>query len=336
MGCEFLLSAQTLLDEGCKPNKVSKILGVHHTKIDRLINRGIIEVYVPHDDEEDEKHLYQNFEWLWEEDELEEILWKAFDGELYFVKHGNDDLLRAGNYVLSNYGGLKEYFNKKGFSRVVENVLINCPICDTYTSLDKWGGSKSRPFGLNYECPDCRNEISRRYVNKNPEKMFEYRRLRREMAEALPGCALEKEEWYLLRKEFKWKCALSLSNESISLDHFIPVATGHGGTYSANLIPLYKNVNSSKKESHPYEWFEANRKRLELPKENFDRVIDYLASANALTVDEYRAFVDWCFANPRTVDEVRADRRHSIEIWREESGIQFPLPKYVKEVSTKQ
>lgn len=333
---DFIDEVQNLLDEGHSMNKVSEILGVHHRKINRMRDAGLLEFYIAFDEEEDNCHLYQNFEWLWEEDELEKLLWKAYEGEFLFSKNYDEDIIRIGNYVTKRYGGIHEYFDSKGFGRVKENMHIICPMCQAKTNLTKWYKKKNRPFGLYHECPRCRSELSKNYNEANPEKIFEHNRIRREMAEALPGCKLEKEEWYLLRKCYRWRCALSSSNEVIAIDHFIPVATGHGGTYTANLVPLTKSVNSSKNDSHPYEWFEANRKRLELPKENFDKVIDYLASANALTVDEYRAFVDWCFANPRTVDEVRADGRHSIEIWRGASGIQFPLPKYIKEVQTKQ
>jgi hypothetical protein len=56
----------------------------------------------------------------------------------------------------------------------------------------------------------------------------------------------------------------------------------------------------------------------------------YLAAQNNLTPQEYREFYDWCFANPRTVDEIKRDQRHSLEIWREATGRTFELPGWTK------
>lgn len=120
-----------------------------------------------------------------------------------------------------------------------------------------------------------------------------------------------------------------ISNDiSIHWDHVIPLATGHGGTVYGNMIPLRSDLNESKTDSNIFEWFASVRQRFELSQERFDKLIDYLASANALMVEEYRDFVYWCHDNPRNIDEIKRDQRHSIEIWREAVGKQFPLPSY--------
>jgi hypothetical protein len=67
---------------------------------------------------------------------------------------------------------------------------------------------------------------------------------------------------------------------------------------------MTEKLNRSKFTNNIFEWFETNRQRFELSQEKFDRLIEWLASANAMTVEEYRDYVYWCHANPRTVDEI--------------------------------
>jgi hypothetical protein len=204
-------------------------------------------------------------------------------------------------------------------------VEIKCNTCGKSDSLRNWYEDYSRLWGLSSCCPSCRALISSKYVDNNPEKIFECNQRRREMSDALPIINLEKDQWITKRSVFNWKCALTRKTNKISMDHFIPVALGHGGTYDENLIPLNKSINSSKNDSNPFLWAKENYMDLDL----FSEVVHYLSELNKLTPEEYKSFVFWCFNNKRTVEEVRADPRHSIEIWRETTGIQFPLPAYV-------
>lgn len=122
-------------------------------------------------------------------------------------------------------------------------------------------------------------------------------------------------------------CILS-GDKQPHIDHFIPLSLGHAGTYRANIISLSGQLNMHKKASNPFDWI---RTRDDIPYERFHSVVCDLAAQNGLTPDEYRRFVDWCYANPRTVDEVRADnerygyKKPSLEIWREATGLQFPI-----------
>ena len=320
---------QELLDEGYSKNKVADILGLHHKSVGRLVSKYNLETYIPFDECEDKKHLYQNFEWLWEEDKLEEILYRAYDGDFILEFDNNDDRIALGIYVRENYTSLKEYFRKKGFQRVMHNVLITCVRCEKIHTMRNWYEDSRKLWGLIGECPKCRSKKSAKYAKENPGKIFELGLKRREMVEALP-MSFGKEAWVLKMSEYSWRCSFSSEIGKLAMDHVIPVATGHGGTYEANLIPLEKSVNSSKNDSNIFEWFGATRQRFEISQELFDQTIGRLASANALTEDEYCEFVYWCHENKRTVDEIKADQRHSVEIWREAVGKAFPLPSYTQ------
>lgn len=55
------------------------------------------------------------------------------------------------------------------------------------------------------------------------------------------------------------------------------------------------------------QWFEANRQRFDLSQERFDSLIAWLASANAMSVEEYRDYVYHCHENPRTINELKEE-----------------------------
>lgn len=321
---KFIEEVQGMLDKGMTMTKAAKELGVHHSKITRLMDRGIIEIYKAFDEEEDKQHLYQNFEWLWEEDWLERMLYKAFDGECINLARSEDqDVYAVGVYVRDNYGSLPKFLRKKGWSVLISNFNVKCQKCQQYAPLENWYPDKRKAWGLMRECPDCRIDICADYAERNPEKIFESHQKRREMAEVLPGDYI-KEDWVKVREAFNWKCALTNKIASVTMDHFIPVTTGHGGTFEGNMIPITKSLNSSKNARNPFSWncIEGYDKEL------FNKAVKYMARLNHLSVEEYKNFVHWCFDNPRNANEVRADQRNSIEIWREATGQHFPLPKH--------
>ncbi len=174
---------------------------------------------------------------------------------------------------------------------------------------------------------DANPEYMHKYYRHNKQRFRLYEHRRRARNSSLPS-NLTNVEYTKTLTYFNGICALSKNSGSLEKEHAIPISIGHGGTTFGNCYPMANGFNQSKGNSNMFEWFEANRQRFELSQENFDRLVDYLAVVNGLTTQEYRDFYYWCFANPRTVDEVKADQRHSIEIWREAVGKQFPLPTF--------
>lgn len=102
---------------------------------------------------------------------------------------------------------------------------------------------------------------------------------------------------------FNGSCALSGIKETIQFDHVIPLNIGHGGTTEQNIIPLAATLNSSKYDNNLFTWFDRNKERFNLKDEKFNRLIEYLADVNEMTVVEYRSYVYWCHDNPITVKE---------------------------------
>ncbi|MFC4766740.1 hypothetical protein ACFO8Q_05050 [Effusibacillus consociatus] len=125
-----------------------------------------------------------------------------------------------------------------------------------------------------------------------------------------------------IQRKFNYSCSLTGIRDNVTLDHFIPVEWGHGGFYPGNVYPLEKTLNASKSNKNPFEWIKEVRRDKTLRRgKNIDQqwseLIQYLASENGLTVDEFKQFVKWCARNKRTVEEVRRDKRMSLEIYKE-------------------
>jgi hypothetical protein len=153
--------------------------------------------------------------------------------------------------------------------------------------------------------PERNKEITSLWKINNREKSRLYDHRRRARIACLPYDFTDEQADEVLNI-FDGKCPWTSSTD-IQFDHVIPIAIGHGGTTLGNMIPMRSDLNNSKNDSNVFEWFEANRQRFELSQERFDNIIDYLASANAMTVEEYRAHVNWCHANPRSLDELEAN-----------------------------
>lgn len=173
--------------------------------------------------------------------------------------------------------------------------------------------------------PELNKARNRRWASQNKNKIMA-RDARRRIAKAVLPSAWEK--GIKLEKRI---CALTGATRNIHRDHWIPVSIGHGGKHSGNIYLIRGALNLSKSNDNPFEWFEANGQRFELTQSAFDALVAKLAGQNGLTPEEFRAFTYWCFANKRTVTEVKADnlrygyKRPSLEIWRESVGLPFPI-----------
>lgn len=177
------------------------------------------------------------------------------------------------------------------------------------------GGRKSRKANS-----ENVRERKRRYREANPEKVRENRRKHRESNRrqyvireqrrrarkaALPD-TLTQEQWEWVVTVFEGGCVLTGSEDYI-LEHVVPISSGHGGTTIENIVPMCRELNSSKHNANIFEWFNANRVRFGLSQTKFDALISYLAEVNGMTAKEYRMYVDWCFDNPRDIDDLEME-----------------------------
>ncbi|PFP30210.1 hypothetical protein COJ96_05715 [Bacillus sp. AFS073361] len=143
------------------------------------------------------------------------------------------------------------------------------------------------------------------YRKNNPDKVALIKQRRRARKISLPDDFTSEQ----MEVTLSWfgGCALTGDDGDYHWDHVIPIATGNGGTTFGNMAPLRSDLNISKNSANIFEWFEANRQRFKLEQWRFDRLIEWLASANAMSFEEYRAYVYECHANPNEINDAKAN-----------------------------
>lgn len=103
-------------------------------------------------------------------------------------------------------------------------------------------------------------EYKKKWYENNPEKVFNYANKRRRLEEN-QGNGITKDQWLEMMNFFDWKCAYSdeyiggkENNFIRSIDHIIPLSNG-GLNEIWNLVPMLKNLNSSKNSSDMLSWY---------------------------------------------------------------------------------
>lgn len=196
-----------------------------------------------------------------------------------------------------------------------------CKKCGEIKDKTDFYKDSTKSSGVHSYCKDCFREMKQRtrrekgeeslrtrreWASKNRERLREQDRLyrernrdrrrtseqrRRARKAGLPD-TLSSECVEDILSHFNEKCAIC-DSPAETLDHFIPLSSGHGGTVKENIIPLCRKMNASKHGRNPFIWAEDYLS--EEQQERFDEVVKYLADLNELTVEEYREFVFSCF-----------------------------------------
>lgn len=312
---------QDALDSGASIADVARTFNVHHEIIRREIRRGHVEIYVAYD-ESFEPETSEVTEW-----EIEDILdewWRtAFIGDDVFVPLPNKHATLLYKYIKDNYGGIFGWLRKRGITRLIAHFHKMCTGCGQFLSLKDFTQKNYSLLGVSSRCRTCTSD------QRNEDVVRSAANRRRTLLLSLPT------NWgrtnrIAMRLDGGGTCDLTDDIECDD-DHFIPIATGHCGTYLGNMRPLASWLNGNKNATNPFEWFEANRQRFELDQSRFDTLVWRLASQNGLTPEEFRRFTYWCFDNPRTVEQIAEDnarygyKKPSLEIWREQTGLPFPI-----------
>ncbi|MFD2611119.1 hypothetical protein [Paenibacillus gansuensis] len=101
------------------------------------------------------------------------------------------------------------------------------------------------------------------------------------------------------------------------MDHFIPVAWGHGGHYPGNIYFVKRELNMFKSNLNPFKWIKKVSLHKNIPLTGWDLLVRTLAEQNEVTVKEFRQYVNWCEKHKRTKEMLMSDPRPSLELWRE-------------------
>ncbi len=107
------------------------------------------------------------------------------------------------------------------------------------------------------------------------------------------------------------------ATKTVHLDHFIAIDTGHVGRIIGNLYPLSSKLNISKSNKNPFEWIKEDTVANQISPDKWNKLIGYFAHCYDLTVEQYKDFVYWCYANPRRIKDIEKDGDiTSLELWK--------------------
>lgn len=237
-------------------------------------------------------------------------------GTVYFIKTGKISAKRCTKcFTIKRI----KYFNKS--VRGLGGRIAKCSECKSAHTKSWRMENRDRVAAYIEDKKEERYEITKIWRIKNPEKVRKGKRKwaidnrerralsdqkRRAVKYKLPN-NITYEEFESVGNYFGGTCALSWDSDSTHTDHAVPLDTGHGGTFVGNVYPLDGRLNESKGAGHLFEWFDSNAERFDLSQRKFDELIAYLAETNDMTAQEYRKYVDWCFDNPRVIDEATGE-----------------------------
>lgn len=141
-----------------------------------------------------------------------------------------------------------------------------------------------------FENAEILREKRREYAFKNRDRrnLIEARRTARKRS--LPD-TMTKEEMDEVVATYHGNCVIC-GDPYEHLDHFIPIATGRGGTTRENIVPMCSTCNLSKNSSNPFKW---SQRLEEFKRERFYYLIAYLSQVNEMSIREYEEHVYSCF-----------------------------------------
>lgn len=157
---------------------------------------------------------------------------------------------------------------------------------------------------------------ARKYRQRKPLVNRGIIQRRRAKKRLLPDTATT-HDYEVISREFGYRCALT-GSPNYTFDHFIPLNWGHGGTYYGNLVPLDASLNIKKSDKNPVVFFREMITAGQISEDRFRVLVEYLATINGLTPNEFVEFVHWCESNKRTAAQIQRDGgRSSVELWRD-------------------
>lgn len=311
---------QDMLDEGMSMYAIAKSLNINHNQVARTVSRMGLEIYQAFDEMDTEKKQYTDWDY---EDVLDKWAQYAWD-EVTVSLPANDDRndpFKCGlyRYINETYGGWVEW-TKTRCSGHEEYVTIPCGVCSENKSVSQYQVKRNSLSGIVTTCRKCK-------YDKADKEWFRTSCNKRRSAKKLMPSNWNISIRMLVMSDFKNQCTLTgINQDECDDDQFIPLATGHGGSYAGNLYPLSLQLNRSKHDKNPFEWFATNAERFGLDPARFEALVAKLAEQNGLTPEDFREYTYWCFANPRNLTQIKRDntrygyRVTSVELWREATG----------------
>jgi hypothetical protein len=202
------------------------------------------------------------------------------------------------------------------FNEKVDIIQI-CPKCKTPTLTSDTILNhcyKCYPYALEKLRSTFRSSIGFSYDKR---KFRDFTLTREERKKADVGWSYVSWVQMQVNHDIGYCCVLTGIEEStyIVWDHFIALSTGHVGIIKGNYVPMDYRLNRDKLDQNPFEWI---KKRPDIDREKFNELVRYLAGCFDLKVNQYRAFVYWCYKNKRGINEIlREYTKSSLDLWKE-------------------
>ncbi|EJQ98547.1 hypothetical protein [Bacillus cereus] len=207
-----------------------------------------------------------------------------------------------------NTTGLIEKINNRGTSYCTDIardiVAKECCKCYVILPLGNFSKKKRGFAGVRPICKRCDVEYRKQYQKKNPDqgKVGDHNYRARK---CLLPATLTMSDIIEMRLEQNSICLLAGSDESMVVDHFIPLSIGHGGSTFENCYYLHGYFNSTKGNKNPFEWIKSQRGFVQ--RRFHSILVPMLAERNKMTVEEFSKYVYRCFKNPRTIEDLQEE-----------------------------
>lgn len=195
----------------------------------------------------------------------------------------------------------KEYYEKN-------KEKINKRKKEYYKENQKYFSEQKKIY--NKENKEKIKEMKKKYFEENKEKFCVWRNNRKAFRNELPN-NLTQEEWDKILNKFDNKCVLTGDSKNISLEHFIPLSIGHGGTYKGNVYPMSLSLNIVKSNKNPFKWIKSQDSKIQHVFYNV--LVPYLAKQNNMDTKTFRRYVNWCFKNKRTLEQIESDNAKGLD-----------------------
>ncbi|HDR7733379.1 TPA: HNH endonuclease [Bacillus thuringiensis] len=207
-----------------------------------------------------------------------------------------------------NTNGVIEKINSKGTSYCTDatkNIFAKeCRKCYLMLPLNEFSKKKQGFEGTRSICKQCDAKYKEQYQKENPDQGILRRHNYRARQQQLPA-KLTLSDIIEMRMEQNSICLLAGSDESMVVDHFIPLSIGHGGSTFENCYYLHEHFNNTKGNKNPFEWIKLQRGFVQ--RRFYSVLVPMLAARNEMTVKEFTEYVYWCFANPRTIEDLQEE-----------------------------
>lgn len=191
---------------------------------------------------------------------------------------------------------------KKAYNAIPENKKREAEYHAEYYANPENKKRKAEYDAEYYAIPENKKrkaEYDAERQRNNPEKVAKKQAKRKAMKRNLPNESIENLSFDT--------CVLTGDTSNVHIEHMIPLRWGHGGTYPGNCYALEGSANKSKGSRNPFEWFADYGERYGITIEAWSDLIEDMANRNRMDTSEYVRFVNWCYSNQRTLEQIKAD-----------------------------